>query len=197
MHFNIIALVFVVIFIAELPDKSLFATLILSSKFPAFFVWLGAAAAFLIHVIIAVLAGHLLTLLPHWLLEVVIGTLFLAGALLIFFGKHGVEEATHHEPKPRVVVAPSFWKVFGTSFTVVFLGEWGDITQISVANYSAHYHDAINVAIGATLGLWTVAALGVTAGSKVLTRIPATLLQRVTGTVLLLFAIISFVAATK
>ncbi|HXR49474.1 MAG TPA: TMEM165/GDT1 family protein [Verrucomicrobiae bacterium] len=197
MHIGIILLVFAVIFIAELPDKSLFASLILGSKFPALYVWLGCAAAFLVHVIIAVLAGQLLTLLPHLVLHIIVGILFLAGALLIFFGKHGLEEATHHEPKPRKVVAPNFWKVFGTSFTIIFLGEWGDITQISVANYTAHYHDSLNVGIGATLGLWAACGLAVTAGSKVISRVPAKILQRTTGVILILFAIISFATAVQ
>src|SRR5438874_1287406 len=103
MHFGIIALVFAVIFIAELPDKSLFISLILGSRLPAFYVWLGAALAFLIHVIIAVTVGHFLTLLPHRLLQAIIAALFLGGALLLFFGKHGLEEEFNVKPGPKGV----------------------------------------------------------------------------------------------
>ncbi len=92
MHIDIIALVFGVIFIAELPDKSLFASLVLGTKFPWLYVWLGAAAAFLVHVIIAVTAGKLLTLLPHAILQTVITLLFLAGALILLFGKQSLEK---------------------------------------------------------------------------------------------------------
>jgi putative Ca2+/H+ antiporter (TMEM165/GDT1 family) len=59
MHVSIILLVFGVIFISELPDKSLFASLILGSRYPARVVWLGAASAFLIHVVLGVTARNL------------------------------------------------------------------------------------------------------------------------------------------
>jgi putative Ca2+/H+ antiporter (TMEM165/GDT1 family) len=188
MDIGIIALVFGVIFIAELPDKSLFASLVLGTKYRGWYVWLGAAAAFLIHVTIAITAGQALTLLPHKVVETVVAVLFLAGGLLLLFGRHGIEEEEEH-PVPK---SHSFWKVFGTSFGTVFIGEWGDITQITTANYAAHYHNAVSVGIGAVLGLWAVTAFAILAGSKVLHRIPAKLLQRITATILLAFAAYSF-----
>ena len=192
MNPSIIALVFVVIVVAELPDKSMFAQLVLSQRFPKWWVWLGAATAFLIHVIIAVTAGKLLTLLPHQILEAVIAALFLFGALLLFFGKHDIDDSLQgRKLNPQ---AHSFWKVFATSFGVIFIGEWGDITQIATANYAAKYHDALSVAVGAALGLWAVSALAVIAGRKALDIVPAKVLQRVTGFILLLFATISFVS---
>lgn len=196
MHFGIIALLFGIVFVAELPDKSLFASLILSTKFPGFYVWLGAAAAFLVHVIIAVTAGRLLTLLPHRVLEAVIAFLFLAGAALVLFGKHGLESS----PKPKELAAKALHsrrKVFITAFSVIFIGEWGDITQIATANYAAKYHDAVNVAIGATLGLWAVTGLAIVVGTRALTLVPPKVLQRVTGLVLLGFGIYSAVSAIR
>ena len=197
MHLGIIGLVFGVIFIAELPDKSLFASLVLGSRFPAWYVWLGAASAFSVHVVIAVTAGKLLSFLPHPALESIVALLFLTGAMLLFFGKHGVED----EKPPRVKVAPKvdsrFWKIYGTSFGVVFLGEWGDVTQIATANYAASYHDPWSVGLGALLALWAVTALAVTLGVRALTLVPPRVLQRITGSVLLLFAIISAVSAAR
>lgn len=201
MHFDVILLVFAVIFIAELPDKSLFASLILGSRFPAWYVWLGAAAAFTVHVIIAVTAGKLLTFLPHKTLEVVVGLLFLSGALLLFFGKHGVEEeAPHPKDQPGKTgkkLNSHFWKIFATSFGVVFIGEWGDVTQIATANYAAHFHDPWSVGVGAVLALWAVTGLAVTVGVKALTLVPPKVLQTITGCVLLLFAAISLYSAMR
>ena len=196
--FAIIPLVFGVIFIAELPDKSMFASLALSTRFRKSYVWAGAAAAFLVHVIIAVTAGHFMTLLPHRLLEIIVGALFLLGAGLLAFGKDEDEaEERKKLEKQTSGTADSFLKVFATSFVVIFLGEWGDITQIATANYAAKYHDPWGVGIGAVAALWTVAALGVLLGSKLLNRVPARTLQRITAVVLLIFAVVSFVAAFK
>ncbi|HVV66949.1 MAG TPA: TMEM165/GDT1 family protein [Candidatus Saccharimonadales bacterium] len=186
-------LVFGVIFIAELPDKSMFAALLLGNRYPAFYVWLGAASAFFVHVIIAVAAAKLLTLLPHNIMELVIGLLFLTGSMLLFFGKHGAEDVIHKKPKNKDGHKPL--KVFATAFSVIFIGEWGDITQIATANYAAKYHDPLSVAIGATAALWVVAALGVGIGSRFLHLVPAKVLLRIVAVIMLLFAILSFHSA--
>jgi len=197
MHIELIALVFAVIFIAELPDKSLFASLVLGSRFPGWYVWLGAASAFLVHVVIAVTAGKLLTLLPHRLLESIVALLFLAGASLLFFGRHGIEEEAPHHGSSVGNGPHNFWKIYATSFGVVFLGEWGDITQIATANYAARYHDPWSVGIGAVLALWTVTGLAITVGTKALTLVPPKILQRVTATILLIFAVLSAFSAIR
>ncbi|HET6924408.1 MAG TPA: TMEM165/GDT1 family protein [Candidatus Saccharimonadales bacterium] len=194
MQFTLILLVFAVIFASELPDKSMIATLVLGTRYRALYVWIGAAAAFLTHVIIAVVAGQALNLLPHRVVEFVVAALFLAGALLLLFGKHGLEE----DPAPDAIKdGHSFWKVAGTTYGVVFLGEWGDITQIMTANYVAHYHAPLSVGLGAVLGLWAATTIAVVAGSKVLTRVPGKLLQRVVAAVLLLFAGLSLYSAIR
>lgn len=195
MSLAIFGIVFVVIFLSELPDKSLFASLILGTKFRGSYVWIGAASAFLVHVIIAVTAGQILTILPHRAVETIVAILFLAGALLLFFGKHGIEEATMLAAAKN---SHSFWKVFATTFGVIFLGEWGDITQIATANYAAHYrHDLLSVALGATLALWAVTAFAILAGAKILRRIPGRTVQRVAALIFLIFAITTAISAIK
>jgi putative Ca2+/H+ antiporter (TMEM165/GDT1 family) len=193
VNLSVILLVFGVVFIAELPDKSMFASLALSTRFRRSYVWMGAASAFFVHVLIAVTAGHFLTLLPRHLLELIVGGLFLLGAGLLLFGKDEdeSEEKTKLTKESDDKNSSEFLKVYATSFTVVFLGEWGDITQIVTANYAAKYHDVWSVGIGAVLGLWTVAALGIFIGSKLLEHIPGRIVQRATSVILLLFAALS------
>lgn len=196
MHLNIVAIVFVVIFLAELPDKSLFGALILGSRYPKKIVWLGAATAFLFHVIIAVSAGHFIALLPHKLVGIVVSVLFLGGSILLFFGKHGLEAESTSRAK-SFNKSPTFLKVFSTAFGVTFVGEWGDITQITTANYAARYHDPWSVGVGAILALWAVTALAVTLGVKALTFIPARVLRTLTATILFIFALISALSVIK
>ena len=86
--------------------------------------------------------------------------LFLAGAALVLFSVEEEEseaEEARGERRAGGDYPTQFWRVFLTSFTVIFLGEWGDITQIATANYAAKY-DPLTVAVGATLGLWLVSA---------------------------------------
>ena len=59
------AAAFIAVFLAELPDKTMVATLVLTTRFkrPGY-VWLGVSAAFLVHVVLAVVLGSLLATLP-------------------------------------------------------------------------------------------------------------------------------------
>src|SRR5215469_11132232 len=80
LELGVIGIAFAVTFLAELPDKSMFASLVLGTRHRAAWVWAGAAAAFAVHMAIAVTAGQLLALLPHRIVEAVVAALFIAGA---------------------------------------------------------------------------------------------------------------------
>jgi putative Ca2+/H+ antiporter (TMEM165/GDT1 family) len=164
--------VFAVTFIAELPDKSLFASLVLGTRYRPAHVWLGVAAAFAVHVALAVGAGGLLALAPRSVIDFVSAGLFLGGAIWMLRSAR----ADENEPGPDAArlgaPAPSFLRVFATSFTVVFIGEWGDVTQITTANFVARYNDPLLVGVAALAALWTVSALAVFGGAKLLERVP-------------------------
>ena len=138
--------VFAVTFVAELPDKSLFASLVLGTRYRALWVWLGVTAAFAVHVTIAVVAGGLLNLLPHRLVLAIVALLFAAGSIYLLFGS---EEDTKSEGEEEVEAAMSAHSGRGartailTSFGVIFVGEFGDITQIATANFAARYDDEL------------------------------------------------------
>lgn len=192
----VVAVVFGLTFVAELPDKSLFASLVLGTRYQALPVWTGVAAAFALHVVIAVTAGGLLTLLPRRVVEGIVAALFLTGAAIMLLGSKGEEPArSAGGAGPRV--PPTFGRVALTSFGVVFVGEWGDITQITTANYAAKYDDPFSVALGALLALWVVAGLAIALGNNVLRYVPVSLARRVAGVVLLGFAIASAVMAIR
>jgi len=196
MILGIIAIVFSIVLIAELPDKTMFASLMLGTRFAARWVFLGCAAAFLVHVIIAVTAGSLLGLLPHRVLEIVIAALFLIGAVYMWRESRSQEEGEEE----AAAAAPgngSAWAAVASSFTVIFLGEWGDITQIATANLAARYSNPLAVGIGSTLGLWTAALIAITAGRTLLRVISVQLLHRVGAVIFLGFAIYSIVEAAR
>ncbi len=197
MHALVVAAsVFGITFLAELPDKSLFASLVMSTRYRRLPVWAGAAAGFAVHVGIAITAGQLLTLLPRAALESVIAALFLAGSgYLLISSLRSDDEAADADAARQGGGQLSFLRVAATSFGIIFLSEWGDITQITTANLAARYADPLAVAAGAILGLWAVTAVAVNVGSKSLNLIPMAWVQRITGTILLGFGIYSVVQA--
>jgi len=175
---------FVLTFLGELPDKSLFASLVLGTRYRPLYVWVGAAAAFTVHAGIAVTAGRLLALLPRYLVDGVVATLFLAGAVYLLVSSFRQRQPENLDAARQGGPPATFARVAGTSFAVVFLAEWGDITQFTAANLAAKY-GPLPVFVGATLGLWAVAALAVTVGAKSLSFIPMAWVQRSTAVILL------------
>ena len=167
----LVATVFAVTVFAELPDKSLFASLVLGTRFRPAQVWLGVAAAFAVHVCLSVTAGGLLTLAPHKVVAAITAALFLGGAAWML--RSGADDG---EPGPDAArqgaPAPGLWRVVITSFAVIFVGEWGDITQITTANFAAHYDSPLLVGAAALAALWAVSVLAVFGGAKLLSRVP-------------------------
>jgi putative Ca2+/H+ antiporter (TMEM165/GDT1 family) len=185
MHIAIIAAVFPIIFIGELPDKTMFASLVMSTRGNPLRVWLGGAGAFLVHVVIATTIGvALFHLVPHRVLDGVVAFMFLVGAIL------AIREARKAEQEEELVEkeAASGRRVLTTAFVVIFLAEWGDLTQILTANLAAHYHSPFSVGVGAVLALWAVAGLAVVGGQSLLRFINIKTVRIVTAVVLLALA---------
>jgi Ca2+/H+ antiporter, TMEM165/GDT1 family len=192
----IVATVFGIIFLAELPDKSLFASLVLSTRYRPLPVFTGAAAALTLQVALAVTAGQLLTLLPRQALSAVVACLFLGGAayLLISSARHTADHGDADAARQGAAQL-SFARIFATTFGIIFLAEFGDITQITVANFAARYGEPVAVGVGAALGLAAVSGLAVAVGAKTLRSLPMVWIQRVTGTILIGFGIYSIIQA--
>ncbi|EKX61565.1 TMEM165/GDT1 family protein [Streptomyces ipomoeae] len=173
ISFSVTALVFGVVFLAELPDKTALASLVLGTRYRASYVFAGVAAAFTVHVALAVAAGSVLTLLPRQIVHALTGVLFLAGAVMLLMKKdEGEEEIRRPEDQ-------SFWKVSGAGFMLILVAEFGDLTQIMTANLAARYDDPLSVGLGAVLALWAVAGLGIVGGRALMKRVPLTLITRI------------------
>jgi putative Ca2+/H+ antiporter (TMEM165/GDT1 family) len=193
-YLAVIAVAFTLTFLAELPDKSMFASLVLGTRYRPSWVWAGVAAAFTVHMGIAVTAGQLLALLPDRVVEAVVAALFVAGSVYLWVTSLRPEHREGVDAARQGARAASFWRVAGTGFMVVFLAEWGDITQVTAANLAARY-DPLLVFAGGTLGLWTVAAVAVSVGAKSLGLIPMAWVRRITAAILLALGIYTAVAA--
>lgn len=191
MSVTVAALTFGIIFLAELPDKTALASLVLGTRYRASYVFAGIAAAFALQVGLALVAGHLLSLLPHRWVEGVTGALFLAGAAMLLF--HGGGDDDGHAAKEPS--SSSFWKVAGASFVVVAVAEFGDLTQIMTANLAAKYADPLAVGLGSWLALCAVGGVAIVGGQKLLKHVPMKLIVRVAAAVMVVLAGVSIVGA--
>ena len=159
--------VFPLVSLGELPDKTMCASLVMASRGKPIAVWAGAAVAFTAHVVIAVSIGvALIRILPHRAVDALVAVLFLAGAVYSFLIRNQEEEAA------EVSDARSPLRTAVTAAGVIFLAEWGDLTQILTANPAARYHSPLSVGVGALAALWVVAAIAVASGTNLLTSSP-------------------------
>ena len=179
MSLSVVLVTFPVIFLGELPDKTMFANLVMATSGKPRQVWLGASAAFAVHVAIATTVGvALFAILPKRALDVAVAALFLGGAAYAWWLGGRPEEQAKVRPTPRYGATLK-------AFVVIFIAEWGDLTQFLTANLAAHYRAPLSVAVGSVLALWSVAALAVISGQTFLKFIDIPLIRRATAVMLL------------
>ncbi|HEX8796331.1 MAG TPA: TMEM165/GDT1 family protein [Polyangiaceae bacterium] len=178
--------VYGVVFVAELPDKTALAALVLASRHRPLAVLLGAGLALTIQSIVAVGAGHLLSLLPARPVHVFAGALFLVSAVLMW--RRNEDSETDVRDKPEAGFARALW----LAFVVVFIAEWGDLTQLATAALAARYHAPYVVFGGATLALWSVATIAVFLGHRAAKLLDPRLTKRIAA---VLFALVGVALA--
>jgi len=188
----IATVVFCTVLVAELPDNSGLASLVLGTRYRAGGVIAGAFAAFSVHVVLAVTCGSLLGLLPHRIVQVAVAVVFLAGALLVLRSDDDDDEEVRLKAD-----AAGFWAVAATSFGVILLAELGDLSDIVIANLAARYHDPVAVGIGSVLALWSVVGLAIVGGRGLQRILPLRLIARLAALLMVVMAVLTLVEAIR
>jgi putative Ca2+/H+ antiporter (TMEM165/GDT1 family) len=190
----VVATTFALILPAELPDKTMFATLVLATRYRPLPVWIGVAAAFVVQSLVAVVAGGLLAQLPHQPVLAVSAALFAIGAVLLF--RSSDESIDEEEDKIRreTAAAQSPQRMALTSFGVLFAAEWGDLSQLLTAALAARYNDPVGVFVGSWTALALIAGVAVVAGRGLVRVVPLHLVRRIAAT---LFAVLAIITALQ
>lgn len=192
-----------VILPVELPDKTFVATLVLATRFRPLQVWVGVALAFAVQTAIAVTVGGLIAQLPRTPVLVLVALLFAVGAVLLWRSAAGAdaEEAqTEAEVTAKVGAGAQIGrghalKAVGTSFVVLFLAEWGDLSQLFTAGLAAQTGDPVSVFAGAWLALLLVSGAGALLGRALLARLRLATVRRIGAAVCAVLAVVSAAGA--
>ena len=172
---------FSLLFLAELGDKSQLMTMALAHRYRPLPVVAGVFAAFLMLNLLAVLLG---TALGEWLPETLL--LVIGGLLFLAFAYRSIREGQEDE---QLEQGTGHRAAFLTSFTLIFVTELGDKTQLATLALAAQTGEACSVLLGGTLALWTVALLGVLVGARLLRRVPAVWVHRASALLFLAFGL--------
>ena len=180
-------MVVIAIFLAELPDKTMFATLMLSTRMRLpLAVWLGVCIGYCTHVAVAVFFGSALSKLPERPIHAVVGLVFLGSGIFMFRSSAEHHESDSVEPTPR-----TFLKVVYLSATTILVAEFADLTQLATVGFAVRTGDSLGVAIGAASALCTVSAIAVVAGSWLQRNVKLQLVQRMASIFFIIFGILA------
>ncbi|MFZ0060287.1 MAG: TMEM165/GDT1 family protein [Acidimicrobiales bacterium] len=211
MNLGLAAATFAVVIPAELPDKTFVSTVVLSSRHRPLPVWSGAAAGLVAQAGVAAVAGRLLALAPHRVVAAIVAGLFVAGAAYLFSARGSAVERRSGEiaSDEERRLAPgdgdepprtgrhglSRWRIAAVTFLVIALAEFGDLTQVVIANLSAKSRDPLSVFCGAALAFVVISGVGVAAGRTITRAVPLDVVRKLSGVILLGLGVWSAVAA--
>ncbi len=176
---------YLLIFAAEIGDKSQLVCMVLATRHRAFPVILGAITAFALLNALAVIFGMAIA---NWLPEIYVS--LTVAILFAVFGIHALR--IKEDGDNENIEEKSSHNVFLATFLLITIAEFGDKTQIAVVALSST-SIPLAVWIGATIALATTSALGVWAGRTILQKIPLKLLHQISGVFFLLLAIMQLI----
>jgi len=165
-----VATAFVVVFLAELGDKTQLVALTLAGRYPAAKVLLALGAAIAVLQTLSVTAGALVgEAVPERAIGVGAGILFLGFAVWTW-------RSADDDAEAEAVAAVGRKGLFGVA-AAFFLAELGDKTMLTTAGLAAD-RGAIPVWIGSLGAMLTATALAVVAGRALTSRVKGQTLQR-------------------
>jgi Ca2+/H+ antiporter, TMEM165/GDT1 family len=192
---------------AELGDKTFFITAILAMRHPRRWVFIGAVAALVLMTLISVATGKVVSFVGDRYLRY--------GEIILFFGfglkllydgwkmpalNDGAEladaETEVNRADANIGLHPAPITIILEAFTLTFIAEWGDRTQISTIALGAA-NEPIGVFIGGSLGHIICAAIAVILGKSIAGRISEKTITLLGGALFILFGIISLVSPTR
>jgi putative Ca2+/H+ antiporter (TMEM165/GDT1 family) len=183
--------VFPVIFIGELPDKTMFATIVLTTRYHRpLAVVMGVTIAMAFHSVLAVVVGEGLRHLPRTPTQFAVAAVFVVGGALLLRGATDDDEV-------RAAPVHSAWGVVGRTALVIGIAEFGDFTQLATVGIVADRGYPAAVAAGSLGAHIVVAILAVAAGTWLRRRLPVSTVRRSAGVLFLVFGLITAISAIR
>jgi putative Ca2+/H+ antiporter (TMEM165/GDT1 family) len=177
---------FLLIFAAEVGDKSQLVCMALAVRYRAVPVALGASVAFLLLNTLAVVFGSVIaSWIPELIVSLAVSLLFLVFGIHALLAQEDDEDISANDIKVK-----SQQHIMFSTFALITLAEFGDKTQLAVIGLSSQV-DPLAVWLGASAALIATSIMAIRIGRTILQRIPIVLLHRLSGVLFLLFAMLA------
>lgn len=167
-------------FLIELPDKTMIAMIVMSTRARPSSIVLGASTGFVLQMGIAVGAAGLLSLLPATLKDLIVAATFFGGGAYLLLSKEsrakelGERDALNERSSSRMAEIV-------TAFSVIFVSEFGDLSQIQAASFAIRLHQPLEVFFAASGALICVTFLGAYGGQLLQRVVPLAWIRRIGG----------------
>lgn len=181
MPLNEIIIPLIAIGLAEMGDKTQLSVILLSSRTREYIPLLaGVMLAFLITDGFAILIGSWMTgIIPLDLLKLISGGVFILFGALILRGDQKEAEEERGLSSGNALLS---------GFSLIFLSEWGDKTQIASALFATEYNP-IMVFIGVMAALFILSVMAIYLGQIISQKVDRKLVSRIAGTIFLIIGI--------
>jgi putative Ca2+/H+ antiporter (TMEM165/GDT1 family) len=182
---------FGVVFLAELPDKTMFATIVLSTRYRRpLAVVIGVTLAMIVHSVLAVAVGEALRHLPRAPTELGVAAVFMVCGVLLLRGGDDDDDV-------RAAPVHSAWGVIGRSALIIGVAEFGDFTQLATVGIVADRGYPVAVAAGSIAAHAVVAVLAVLSGRWLERRLPVRTVQRSAGVLFIVFGLLTAISVIR
>ena len=172
---------FLLIFIAEMGDKTQILAMAFATRFPVRKVLMGIGlGVFLNHGLAVVLGSYLSQVVPINTIQMIAGAAFVGFALWTL--KPEAEEEEEKEARMK----------FGPAATVAlafFMGELGDKTQLTAITLAADARYPFMVLLGTVSGMVATGALGIIIGRKLGDKIPEVGIKLLAASIFMFFGL--------
>lgn len=173
---------FILIFIAEMGDKTQILALAFATRYPVKKVLLGIFLGSLLnHGLAVALGSYISNFLPMDTIQIIAGFAFVGFSLWSLKSDDDGDEAI--EPKTA----------FGPVLTVAFaffIGELGDKTQLTAITLAAKSLLPFVVVIGTVSGMIATGGLGIYIGKKLGDRVPEFAIKIIAASIFMLFGVL-------
>jgi putative Ca2+/H+ antiporter (TMEM165/GDT1 family) len=187
--------------LSELGDKTFFIGAILAMRHPRRWVFVGVTAALIAMTLLSVWIGQIASFFPQHYVKGVAVALFIGFGLKLLYDASRMsgqetldgeqaEAMEAVEQREKGIATWSARSVVMEAFTLTFIAEWGDRTQIATITLASSHHP-YGVLLGASLGHAICAAIAVVCGKLIAGRISERLMTALGGVLFIGFGILA------
>lgn len=177
---------FLLIFVAELGDKSQFLVMTCAAKYSPKQVFAGMFIGIILNHSVAIIVGNCVSnIIETYLLQIFTGAIFILFGFLSFVNEKDESCSNkYYKCGPVLTVAITF-----------LLAELGDKTQLTAMTISMESQYPFIVLLGSTLGMMTIGLIGIIIGTTLTKHIPSYIMKTISGIIFIIFGIVKIFAS--